>query len=361
MDSVKIYYLKLLQNMDGTNWIYIHEKMKSMCTKRFQVKDKHSIRRAFSMQLMEQTPKPIEKIHSESKVQELQDKMWKDLEGILLTTVDAHTLTDGPTIYLVEDVLALAEFYIKHSDISEHLLENIMKNIYYNQDLSEKINAMEQQLEEQLQKADNTDKSQAEEMMKKKPAVKVRMRDVKSDSAEALQFNMNQLQTQIRNIQLDADYIPNSVDHQEKWAPVYKKSAFMPCVENNTIKKIMALKIEPVFKILTLMGVGVLVKQENTNYEEIVKRMAQDQHLFIILTTSDYIYGTNYQFCHGFIGDDLQKMTQQKTLQSMGRIGRNNIQQEYTVRFRDNAMIEKLFQYPDENLEADNMNRLFCH
>ena len=361
MDSVKIYYLKLLQNMDGTNWIYIHEKMKSMCTKRFQVKDKHSIRRAFSMQLMEQTPKPIEKIHSESEVQELQDKMWKDLEGILLTTVDAHTLTDGPTIYLVEDVLALAEFYIKHSDISEHLLEDIMTNINHNQDLSEKINAMEQQLEEQLQKADNTDKSQDEEMMKKKPAVKVRMRDVKSDSAEALQFNMNQLQSQIRNIQLDADYIPNSVDHQEKWAPVYKKSAFMPCVENNTIKKIMALKIEPVFKILTLMGVGVLVKQENTNYEEIVKRMAQDQHLFIILTTSDYIYGTNYQFCHGFIGDDLQKMTQQKTLQSMGRIGRNNIQQEYTVRFRDNAMIEKLFQYPDENLEADNMNRLFCH
>lgn len=361
MDSVKIYYLKLLQNMDGTNWIYIHEKMKSMCTKRFQVKDKHSIRRAFSMQLMEQTPKPIEKIHSESEVQELQDKMWKDLEGILLTTVDAHTLTDGPTIYLVEDVLALAEFYIKHSDISEHLLEDIMTNINHNQDLSKKIDAMEQQLEEQLQKADNTDKSQDEEMMKKKPAVKVRMRDVKSDSAEALQFNMNQLQSQIRNIQLDADYIPNSVDHQEKWAPVYKKSAFMPCVENNTIKKIMALKIEPVFKILTLMGVGVLVKQENTNYEEIVKRMAQDQHLFIILTTSDYIYGTNYQFCHGFIGDDLQKMTQQKTLQSMGRIGRNNIQQEYTVRFRDNAMIEKLFQYPDENLEADNMNRLFCH
>ena len=89
--------------------------------------------------------------------------------------------------------------------------------------------------------------------------------------------------------------------------------------------------------------------------------MAQDQHLFLILTTSDYIYGTNYQFCHGFIGDDLQNMTQQKTLQSMGRIGRNNIQQEYTVRFRDNAMIEKLFQPQEENLEADNMNRLFCH
>jgi hypothetical protein len=123
----------------------------------------------------------------------------------------------------------------------------------------------------------------------------------------------------------------------------------------------MALHIEPSFKLLTLMGVGVLMKQQNTNYEEVVKRLAQEQQLFVILTTSDYIYGTNYQFCHGFIGEDLENMTQQKTLQSMGRIGRNNIQQNYTVRFRDNKMIDKLFQYPTVNLEANNMNKLFCH
>lgn len=367
MDSVKIYYLKLLQNIDGTYWSYIHKKMKDMCTKRFQVKDKNFIRRAFSMQHTQQIQKlnteskPIEKINSESEVQGLQDKIWKELEGILLTTVDAHTLTDGPTIYLVEDVSKLAEFYIKHSDISERLLENIMTKIDHNQTLSEKIDVMEREIEEQLKKADNTDKSQDETMMKKKSSGKVHVKDVKSDSADALQFNINQLQSQIQSIQLDQEYVPNTIDHQEKWSPVNKNSAFVPRMNSSTVKKIMALNIKPAFKVLTLMGVGVLVKQENTNYEEIVKRMAQEQHLFVILTTSDYIYGTNYQFCHGFIGDDLQKMTQQKTLQSMGRIGRNNIQQEYTVRFRDNAMIEKLFQPQEENLEADNMNRLFCH
>lgn len=360
MDSVKTYYLKLLQNIDGTHWTYIHEKMKSMTTKRFQIKDKSSIRRAFSMQYIQPVSesKPIEKINSESEVQVLQDKIWKDLEGILLTTVDAHTLTDGPTIYLVEDVLKLAEFYIKNSDISERLLQNIMNKINHNQYLSEKIDALETQIEEQLKKADNTDKSQEPA---KKGGGKTRYKDVKSDSAEALQFNINQLQSQIQSIQLDSEYVPNTLDHQEKWSPAYQKSGFVPRIDNNTVKKVMALNIEPAFKVLTLMGVGVLVKQENTNYEEIVKRMAQDQHLFLILTTSDYIYGTNYQFCHGFIGDDLQNMTQQKTLQSMGRIGRNNIQQEYTIRFRDNAMIEKLFQYPEYNLEAENMNQLFCH
>jgi hypothetical protein len=53
-------------------------------------------------------------------------------------------------------------------------------------------------------------------------------------------------------------------------------------------------------------------------------------------------------------------MTQQKTLQAMGRIGRNNIQQDYTVRFRDDDMIQGLFEKPVINLEAINMCKLFC-
>ena len=43
----------------------------------------------------------------------------------------------------------------------------------------------------------------------------------------------------------------------------------------------------------------------------------------------------------------------------MGRIGRNSMQQDYTVRFRDNNMLYQLFQRPPENKEANMMNRLF--
>jgi hypothetical protein len=43
----------------------------------------------------------------------------------------------------------------------------------------------------------------------------------------------------------------------------------------------------------------------------------------------------------------------------MGRIGRNNIQQEYTVRFRSDEMIHSLFTTPVINLEAVNMEKLF--
>jgi hypothetical protein len=52
-------------------------------------------------------------------------------------------------------------------------------------------------------------------------------------------------------------------------------------------------------------------------------------------------------------------LTQEKIIQGMGRIGRNNIQQTYSVRFRDDAQIAKLFTSDTEKPEIINMNKLF--
>ena len=78
----------------------------------------------------------------------------------------------------------------------------------------------------------------------------------------------------------------------------------------------------------------------------------------MIIASSDYIYGTNYQFCHGYLSKDL-KLTQEKLIQAMGRVGRNNVQQTYTLRFRDNQQILKLFTSETEKPEIINMNLLF--
>jgi hypothetical protein len=112
-------------------------------------------------------------------------------------------------------------------------------------------------------------------------------------------------------------------------------------------------------KLLLILGVGMFDTTTPVQYMEIMKRLAISQRLLIIVASSDYIYGTNYQFCHGFIGRDLQNMTQQKIIQAMGRIGRNKIQQEYTVRFRDDAMVASLFLPPAYNREAEVMAQLF--
>jgi hypothetical protein len=52
-------------------------------------------------------------------------------------------------------------------------------------------------------------------------------------------------------------------------------------------------------------------------------------------------------------------LTQEKLIQAMGRIGRNNIQQTYTIRFRDDEQISKLFTSETDKPEIINMNRLF--
>ena len=90
-----------------------------------------------------------------------------------------------------------------------------------------------------------------------------------------------------------------------------------------------------------------------------MKKLAQEQKLFLIIASTDYIYGTNYQFCHGYIGKDLAQMSEEKCIQAMGRVGRNKLQQDYSIRFRDNALLEKLFFGDNVKPEVVNMRRLF--
>jgi hypothetical protein len=174
---------------------------------------------------------------------------------------------------------------------------------------------------------------------------------------------------------LDQKYIPNTTEHQKLWVSNAKdgvvnggvsgsgsgkvENAFIPDIDEDTVKEIMELEVDNSMKILLLIGIGVFQTHSNVKYMEIMKRLAYEQRLYIIIASSDYIYGTNYSFCHGFIGKDLTHMTQQKIIQSMGRIGRNKVQQEYTVRFRDDEIMMRLFKPVEHNLEAVNMSRLF--
>ena len=53
------------------------------------------------------------------------------------------------------------------------------------------------------------------------------------------------------------------------------------------------------------------------------------------------------------------KDDQEKMLQAFGRVGRKNNQLEYTLRIRDDTLIEKLYSEDPDKLEIDNMNELF--
>jgi hypothetical protein len=172
--------------------------------------------------------------------------------------------------------------------------------------------------------------------------------------------DVNSLRTLIKRASLNDIFVPNKKQHLEKWGlNTTITNAFTSSIDEEVVVDIMALNgVDNLWKILLMMGIGVFINHDNITYTEIMKKLADEQKLYMIIASSDYIYGTNYQFCHGFLSKDLD-LTQEKVIQAMGRIGRNNIQQTYTVRFRDDSQIAKLFTSETEKPEVINMNILF--
>lgn len=322
MHNFKLYYLVLLEIIDSDNFDRCRSFLSAKQAKKYQQKD------------------------------------GGQLGGILLTTKDSYTLTDGPTIYLADNIVNLAKFYVQQSEIPDLVLKQLLEGIKTNETVFHGMEILEDALEKRLKVRDNS----SPESEKAKPKYREK-EGLDDEETQKLKDNIQNLRSQLFHLSLNRIYVPNSKEHQEKWSPnkKSKSNAFTSELGEQTVKEIMEMKINVSYKVLILMGVGVLIKQESKEYEEIVKRLAEEQKLFLILTSSDYIYGTNYQFCHGFIGKDLKNMTPQKILQAMGRIGRNKHQQDYTVRFRDDDMILSLFKTPEINREGVNMNRLFCH
>jgi hypothetical protein len=166
----------------------------------------------------------------------------------------------------------------------------------------------------------------------------------------------------VKSASLNDIFIPNKLAHLEKWAVgLDTKLAFTSNIDEQSITAIMLLKdVEDSWKVLLLLGIGVFTEHKSIAYTEIMKKLADKQQLYLIIADSDYIYGTNYQFCHGYLSKDLN-MTQEKIIQALGRIGRNNIQQEYSARFRDDEQIKTLFTKfrSEDKPEVLNMNVLF--
>jgi hypothetical protein len=238
-----------------------------------------------------------------------------------------------------------------------------MGSITHNNKLSEQIETVEKRIEDLLNEAEKGSSIAGDSQGKEK---KNNFLDKKMDSGEIKQLNqkLQTLNEQVKRTALHDLFIPNRPAHLEKWCKDkdnedVNKKPWSCDIQDSYVEKIMLLPIESHWKILLLMGIGAITDHKNAAYNEIMKELAQDQKLFLIIASSDYIYGTNYQFCHGYIGRDLHDMTQEKTIQAMGRVGRNSIQQDYTIRFRDDGLIQKLFLPSTNKLEADNMNRLF--
>ena len=353
MNKLKEYYLDVLQHIREDKWPEIYEYFKQMRKSRFPMRRAKAIKKPQSMDTGHGNDNTIFRTQS---MQDVAPKM-KQSSGILATTEDAHTLTDGPTIFLADDINKIGKFYIQQSNIGHLTLEEIHNKIMHNDAIIKKIDNLEALIEAKESKA----KTSNPEVKERKKSSKSSSDDKLSRESQKWVDEIEKLNMSIKPVTLDGIYVPNMPVHQEKWTPdgQYRSDAFISKICSDTSKEIMKLSVSNDQKILLMLGIGVFSQDLDIRYMELMKSLAEEQSLFMIIASTDYIYGTNYQFCHGYIGKDLTTMTRQKTLQAMGRIGRNNIQQDYTIRFRDNSMYEALFRESDDNLEADNMSRLF--
>ena len=309
MNNIKIYYLELLGNIQPSKWSEIYEHIT-----RIRVK--------------------------------------KQLSNINIVTKDAHTLTDGPTIFLADNVDKIAQFYIQSASIPSHVTADIMKSIEFNSVLNDKIKKETKDFEDGTKKSEEKEKKSANDD-RMDPEMKKKL------------LNIQQLQSSVKMVVLSPLYIPNTTEHLYKHANHFEKEylknkPFTSNVSEEYVEKIMLIDdIEDNWKLLLMMGIGVFAKHKSDRYTELMKSLVQEQKLYLIIASSDYIYGTNYQFCHGYISKDLGHMSQEKCIQAMGRVGRNKLQHDYSIRFRENDLIMKLFKTEVNKPEVINMNLLF--
>jgi len=376
MERVKLHYLEILKKVIGGTWGGVYVDLKYSREKRILPNDKIDssgklIRKSISIgpgtTFQPQVGGGGGVLSRTQSVQiESSNPQSNGEDGncaIYVTTKDAYTLTDGPTIFLATNVDKIAKFYIQQSNIPSAVMDDIMQKIDFNNSLNKKIAKLENDLADIMEKGtkdDGKDKKKPEKDKSKKSSSSVSNDDSDTVGTHKIRTELEMLQSMIKNAELNETFVPNKELHKKKWADGLESlRSFTSDIDEGTVLEIMAIEdIDNCWKILLLMGIGVFSANNSITYIEVMKKLADQQRLYLILASSDYIYGTNYQFCHGYLSKDLV-LTQEKIIQAFGRIGRNNIQQDYSIRLRDNDQIKKLF-YPELNKpEVRNMNQLF--
>lgn len=376
MKTIKIHYLKVLKNIIPTHWttIYNHfnitKKQRIIPNNDVDVKGNRIVKTNSIGPGISSGSKiggPLVRVASEMYVKP-EVSVNNCSCGVYVTTKDAYTLTDGPTIFLANDVQKIAKFCIQQANIPASVMNDIMEKIDFNNQVNEKIHEIEQQIEDAEEKIaskllSGTTSFGDKKDKKNKTKLAEKIVDKTQDrTILRLRDQIELLRQMIKNATLNDMFIPNKASHLKKWANIeYQKTAFTCNIEEDVITSIMLLKdVDDSWKILLLLGIGVFTEHKSSAYTEIMKKLADQQKLYLIIADSDYIYGTNYQFCHGYLSKDM-KLTQEKIIQAMGRIGRNNIQQDYSIRFRDDEQINTLFTKfnSEDKPEVLNMNILF--
>jgi hypothetical protein len=316
MTSIKEYYLLILENIRPKYWARIYETLSDARKQKFT-------------------------------------------SVVNLSTSDACTLTDGPTIYLTDNVDKVAAFMLQIAKIPTVVMGDIMETIDFNTHILEEISKTEKLIKDlEGESKDSGGGGGDDDKKTRKFTSDTRV----NPETDRLHIKVAELKKSVKYTALNELFVPNRLEHLKRWTTrTAISNEFTSFVEDEIVGQIMLLNVASHWKLLLLMGIGAITNATDQKYTDIMKTLAKHQKLYLIITATDYIYGTNYQFCHGYIGKDLEGMSQEKAIQSMGRIGRGAIQQDYTIRVRHDAILRHIFTAlrSSEKPEVCAMNRLF--
>ena len=75
-----------------------------------------------------------------------------------MTTYDSHTLTDGPTIFLSNNVDKIANFCLQSAQIPQNILDNILNDININDKIKRQIELCEKQINNHEKREDGKER-----------------------------------------------------------------------------------------------------------------------------------------------------------------------------------------------------------
>jgi hypothetical protein len=260
--------------------------------------------------------------------------------GVAIATTDASSITHGPALYLANDTEKVAKFLIKNANPSPKIIETLQERVNTNADVIEAIKKLEKDFDDRRGKYADNDDQEAEEQ-----------------HAHQIVEKLANMREKLSDLRLPDSEVPNTEAHQKRFHEHVSKDAFAGSVPPHHLMEVLELDVANWKKMLLMMGIGVF-GEECVPYKELMARMASERELFCVIAGTDYVYGTNYQFCHGYIGKDLADMPIEKMYQALGRVGRGRQAGQYSWRLRDDSLAAKIFK-PDTRLtEARRMDRL---
>jgi hypothetical protein len=280
MKSIKMHYLKVLKNIKSGTWgaIYTYHKMyktrkivnnTNIDSKGNILLKTNSIGPGIT-QSRKLNGEPITRLSSEQIVNPTeQQELGSNGNGngncaIYVTTKDAYTLTDGPTIFLANDVQKIAKFCIQQANIPTSVMKDIIEKIEFNNKINESIDDLESKLEFAQEgitnrlTGDNTSLNKKDKKNKTKIAGKIIDKAQNGDIIK-IKEELDTLKKMIKTANLNDLFVPNKLTHLKKWAyNIESQNPFTSDVDEETIASIMLLKdVEDSWKVLLLLGIGV--------------------------------------------------------------------------------------------------------